>query len=114
MASYPTTAAFAPQKGSYREPTQKSEVYIAGDGGGRVYVPPTKWRFNVVHVLEAADVGTLMALYEANKTVPIDFTWVEDDVLGTPTTYSCYFEGRPDYRPDENGRWMATARLVQA
>lgn len=109
MASYPATSGFAPQKGSYREPTQKTEVYIAGDGGGRVYVPMSKSRFFLKHTLDAADVTTITNLYIANASLPVDLVWIEDGA-----TYSCYFDGQPDLRPDENGRWDATVKLVQA
>lgn len=109
MASFPSTDAFAPQKGSYPEPTQKSETFVAGDGGGRVYVPAAKTRFVLKFNLSTDEVNTLMALYEANKLLPVDFAWVGDGL-----TYSCYFEERPELRPSENLRWDVGVRLVQA
>jgi hypothetical protein len=109
VASYLSTPAFDPQKGSYPEPTQKSESYVAGDGGGRVYVPASKTRFYIKHNLSTTDVNTLLAFYETNKLLPVDFTWVGDGGV-----YSCYFEEKPDVRPDENNRWEVSVRLIQA
>lgn len=109
MPSFPSTPEFDPQKGSFAEPTQKTESHVAGDGGVRVYVPPFKKRFNLKLLLTQSGVSTLLALYEANKVTPIDFTWVEDGLV-----YSVYFEGRPELRPDENMHWEAAVRLGQA
>lgn len=105
MPSYLTYKQLA---GSVEELTQPSQTFIAGDGGGRVYVPPSKKRFSIVHKLTKAEFAALEALYLANITTAIDFTWHRDSVV-----YSCYFEERPVPRVTEPPLREVTVRLVQ-
>ncbi len=87
MPSYP---AYKQLLGSRDEPTQPTQTFIAGDGGARVYVPVKKLKFQLRHLLTSAELATLIAFYETNKTAAVDLTWKKD-----ATVYSVYFTERP-------------------
>lgn len=106
MASYPTT--YKQLIGSTEELTQPSQTFIAGDGGGRVYVPAQKKRFIVLHKLTQANFAALEAFYVTNALLPVDFVWRRDGA-----TYSCYFEERPVPTVSEPPYRGVTVRLVQ-
>lgn len=107
MPSYPS---YRQLLNSRDEPTQPSQTFIAGDGGGRVYVPAKKLKFQVRHLLTKAELVTLLAFYETNKTTAVDLLWKKDGA-----TYSVYFTERPQGDINSNNPRLrdVTVDLVQ-
>lgn len=107
MASYPS---YKQLLNSRDEPTQQTQTFIAGDGGGRVYVPPKKLKFQIRHLLTTAELATLLAFYETNKVVAVDLLWKKDGA-----TYSVYFTERPQGDINQNNPRLrdVTVELVQ-
>lgn len=99
MPSYPSLRV--DPNASRDEQTQPAEVYIAGDGKGRVYWPGSAKRFRIRHhALTKAQLQTLMDFYTANKLATFDLLWKAGE--SAPVTYQVRFASRP--QPSSYGR----------
>lgn len=105
--AYPTFSQLATSTA-----TQLDDVITerASDGTlrGRALASGRKQRFDLRHVLTAADVATLDAHYDANRAVEFSMTW-----SGDATAYTVIYTAPPQYKPLGGGYFEANVKLEQ-
>lgn len=108
MADYPTHAIA--RDGSSRRPLHYAQLDYTGDGQPRLrdFASVEGYEFEVAHPkLTQAEAEAITALWRANRTTPVRFTWPEDDVV-----YLVLFVEPPELRKEAGSRWTARVRLT--
>lgn len=108
MAAYPSLGQTSQSRESWADDVQ-IERASNGAARGRALFAGRRLELQIAHVVERADVATLLAFYDTNRLLPVDVTWAGDGV-----TRQMLFAGPPDVRPEGGRLWRVTSRLAEA
>lgn len=107
MAAYPTLGQTTQSREAWIDDVQ-IERASNGAARGRALFAGRKLELQIDHVVERADVDSLLAFYDTNRLLPVDVTWAGDGV-----TRSMLFSGPPDVQPEGGTLWRVTSKLEQ-
>lgn len=89
MATYPSFGQLATTTDPYDDDIRVDRA-VDGTAKARAFYSGRKHHFVVKHLLTSTDFATLLAFYDANRTIEVDFVWAQDGA-----TYQCLFAGAP-------------------